>query len=272
MDLTTILILVALGLLLGVAAGFTGVSAVNLIVPVLYVIIHLEYHSALGTSLLIDVISAGVVTILYYRHHNVDFTMGLKMGLISFAFAILGAWLACVTSATTLANSFGFFQIIIGCVFIYRGVKKAEEPETKQLEKPKLAQLLDRVPEKYKVVILIVAAVILGLIGGIFGAGGGFAITFILIFVFAFESHKAVGTACLVMLFTATGAVIVYFIFGFVAVDVGAIIGAGTVAAAFLGSLISHKLSEKHLIVGLGIVFVVFGVIMIAYTFLLPPV
>ncbi|HUY00230.1 MAG TPA: sulfite exporter TauE/SafE family protein [Candidatus Deferrimicrobium sp.] len=268
MDLSWILIMIAIGVLLGVASGFTGISAVNLIVPVLILIFSLNILVSLGTSLLIDCISAGIVTYLYYRHDNVDFRMGVKMGLISFSFAILGAFIAHNIPEQILTNSFGFFQIIIGATFIYRGVKRSEEPETGHLGRPKLAIMLDKVPDKYKEVIIIIASIFLGLIGGIFGAGGGFMITFILIFLFSFESHKAVGTACLVMLFTASGGFIYYCIRGNVDFSIGSIIGIFCIVGAVLGTLIAHKLSEKYLTIALGIIIVLFGTILVCFELL----
>ena len=268
LELGLIIILIAVGILLGIGSGFTGISAVNLIVPILYTVFLLNIVTSLGTSLLIDVISAGTVTYLYSRHRNVDFKIGILMGGISFGFAILGALIAFTIAATSerlLASSFGYFQIIIGATFIYRGIKRPAISENGKLGKPKLAVLLEKVPENYKKVMVICAAVILGLIGGLFGAGGGFVITFILVFVFAFESHKAVGTACLVMLFTASGAVIFYATQMSVDYMFGAILGICCILGAFLGTKLAHRLSEKHLTIALGIVILLFGIIMLLH-------
>jgi uncharacterized membrane protein YfcA len=268
LDLYLIIILISFGILLGIASGFTGISAVNLIVPILVVVFTLNILTSLGTSLLIDVISAGAVAFLYYRKGHVDVKIGVMMGVVSFTFAILGAFLAfsiAAFSEQALASSFGYFQVIIGAAFVYRGVKREEDPETGELPKPKLAIYLEEVPEKYKRVIVIVAAVILGLIGGLFGAGGGFVITFILVFVFSFESHMAVGTACLVMLFTASGATLFYGINNSVHYFYGVFFGICCIIGALVGTKIAHKLSEKHLTIALGFIIMVFGVVMIFY-------
>ena len=104
----------------------------------------------------------------------------------------------------------------------------------------------------------------------IFGAGGGFAITFLLVFLSGFESHKAVGTACLVMLFTAAGAFLIYtagafIIHGvlYVNLEYGLIIGAACILGAFFSTQFAHHLSEKHLTIALGVIILVFGVFMI---------
>jgi uncharacterized membrane protein YfcA len=266
LELGLLFILIGVGILLGIGSGFTGISAVNLIVPILYTFFLLNVVTSLGTSLLIDVISAGTVTYLYSRHQNVDFKMGIFMGAISFGFALLGAFIAFAIAAASerlLANSFGYFQIIIGVTFIYRGIKRPTVSENGAIGRPKLAISFERIPEHYKKVIVICAAIALGLIGGLFGAGGGFAITFILVFIFAFESHKAVGTACLIMLFTASGAVIFYATQMSVDYIYGGILGICCILGAFLGTKLAHKLSERHLTIALGVVILAFGVIML---------
>ncbi len=259
-------LLIGIGLLLGIASGITGISAVNLVVPILYTVFALAILVSLGTSLLIDVISAGMVTYLYYRHKNVDFKIGLLMGVVGFGFAILGAFIAfriAFISEKFLANAFGYFQIIIGVTFIIRGIRKSEIPETGELEKSRFTIFMEKFSDKYKKLILIIASVIMGLFGGLFGAGGGFLITFILIFAFAFESHKAVGTACLVMLLIASGASIFYAATLSINLVFGGILGVCCIVGALLGSKFAHILSEKHLTITLGIFILIFAIIMI---------
>lgn len=255
-------------MLLGFASGVTGISAVHIVVAILYLlpIFALAILPSLGTSLLVDVIGAGAVVYLYYRHKNVDFKVGLMMGVIAFSFAIMGAFIARsigLSSEYLLAGALGTFQILIGLTFIIRGYRKKESEELHLMEKSRLAIWLEKKPDSLKKMILIVAAIMMGLMGGLFGAGGGFAITFLLVFLFGFESHKAVGTACLVMLFTATGAFIIYAAFAYVNLEYGLIIAITCIVGAFLGTQFAHHLSEKHLTIVLGVIILVFGVFMI---------
>ena len=268
MDFVQIAILIGIGVLLGFASGVTGISAVHLVVAILYLLpmFALAILPSLGTSLLVDVIGAGAVTYLYYRHENVDFKLGVLMGIISFTFAVLGAFVARsigLSSEHLLASALGVFQILIGLSFIVRGVRKKEIENSEELDKSRVAIWLENQSDSYKKIIIIVTAIVLGLMGGMFGAGGGFAITFLLVFLFGFESHKAVGTACLVMLFTASGAMLVYAACSYVNLEYGLIIGVACIFGALFGTKFAHTLSEKHLTIALGAIILVFGIFML---------
>ncbi len=269
LTVTVILILIIVGITFGVGSGVTGISAVNLILPMLIIPPFLfSYYNALGTSLFIDMINSGVVALFYSRHKNVDFRIGLLMGLISFTFAVLGAIIAFSIGQQLLLSSFGLLQIILGAVFIWRGVRQTEELEEEGGElsrKDRLARWFNRKRARYQRLTLIIASAILGLFGGLLGAGGGFIITFLLIFLLGFESHKAVGTACFIMLFTTAGGALYYSLQGAIDFSLGGILGPISLLGAFVGTQIAHKLSEKHLTVVLGIIIVVFGFVVIFY-------
>lgn len=261
-----IVILVTVTIIFSIGSGVTGLSAVNLILPMLILPPFLfGYYDALGTSLFIDMINSGVVAYFYSRHENVDFKIGLFMGIISFFFAILGAIIAFSLSEQLLLSSFGVLKIVLGGVFIWRGLRWTGAPEAGEVQKSSIALWFDDVSEKYKSVVLICAAAILGLFGGLLGAGGGFIFTFILIFLLGFESHKAVGTACLIMLFTTAGAALYYSLQGTVDFGIGGILGPISLIGAFVGTQVAHRLSEKHLTVVLGIIIMVFGFVIIFY-------
>ncbi|MFX1293492.1 MAG: sulfite exporter TauE/SafE family protein [Promethearchaeota archaeon] len=263
LNLTQIVIMILITIIFSLGSGLTGLSAVNLIAPMLIIFFTFTYYMSLGTSLFIDMINSGVVAYFYSKHKNVNYKIGILMGVISFTFAIIGAIIAFALADQLLLSSFGYFQIIIGCIFIWRGLRWTEPSENRELQKSSLALWFEEVSEKYKKIIIIIASVILGLSGGLFGAGGGFVITFILIFLLAFESHKAVGTACFVMLFTTLGAVFYYSIRGAINFSMGTILGPISIVGAFIGTQAAHKLSEKHLTIILGIIIMLFGFIIL---------
>ena len=56
--LSTILILILLGLVTGIVVSLVGASGVMLIVPVLTLVFSVPIHMAIGTSLLVDMIAS----------------------------------------------------------------------------------------------------------------------------------------------------------------------------------------------------------------------
>ncbi|MHA1253159.1 MAG: sulfite exporter TauE/SafE family protein, partial [Candidatus Helarchaeota archaeon] len=307
------------GLLLGIAAGFVGASAVSIVVPVLYIFFMFDILMALGTSLLVDVIGASVIAALYWKKGNVDVKMGVRLGAISFTFAIIGAIIAFYIanySENILTSFFGWFNIILGVMLIQDGGRSAlkerkskkeeycnkndlnndcnnkncENSENNQENEEidtdgiqimgglgikggnKIAQWIEKLDRPYKISILIAISMMIGINAGIFGAGGGFMITIILIYLMNYHPLKAVGTATFMMVLTASGAFIAYFIrFGVIlgpeiqiqCVLFAVVIGICSICGGSLGTHIAHKMSENYLKIVLGSIIIMFAVIMI---------
>ncbi|MHC1591665.1 MAG: sulfite exporter TauE/SafE family protein [Candidatus Helarchaeales archaeon] len=290
-----IFILILVGLLIGIAAGFVGASAVSLVVPILYVFFNFDILMALGTSLLVDIVGASMVAVLYWRRGNTDLKMGLLLGSISFTFAIIGSFIAFALAAfseNVLSGAFGWIQVAIGFMLIrngYKGVKTDRIAESTQessgeiknknendefVEKPKnrFLEWMDQKSSRIKYLVMIVISVFIGLNAGLFGAGGGFLITVILIFLLDYPALKAVGTATFIMIMTATGAFLSYFVrFGivigptsqFTILFFALMIGICSIAGGFIGTSIAHKISENYLKILLGVIIILFGILMI---------
>ncbi|MHA1143844.1 MAG: sulfite exporter TauE/SafE family protein [Candidatus Helarchaeota archaeon] len=295
-----VLILILVGFLIGIAAGFVGASAVSLVVPILYVFFQFDILMALGTSLLVDIIGASIVAFLYWKRGNTNIKMGLLLGIISFTFAIIGSFIAFMMaffSENVLSGAFGWFNIIIGILLIRNGYKavKMENKEKSNttdvltddaveetedatgLKRPqnRFTELLDRVSPRMKNLILITISVFIGLNAGIFGAGGGFLITVILMFILDYPPLKAVGTATFIMIMTASGAFLSYYVrFGlvvgpasqFIILSFALIIGICSLIGGFLGTAIAHKISENYLKIILGVIIILFAFVMLAQT------
>lgn len=71
MNIYLIIGMIILGLVTGTVTSMIGASGVNITVPVLTLFLGLNSHMAIGTSLMVDVITSIVVAISYFRHGNV---------------------------------------------------------------------------------------------------------------------------------------------------------------------------------------------------------
>ncbi|MBA4384240.1 MAG: sulfite exporter TauE/SafE family protein, partial [Anaerolinea sp.] len=58
---------ILIGLATGLVVGITGASGVLLVVPLLTILLNVSMHTAVGTSLFVDVITPLVVAYSYYR-------------------------------------------------------------------------------------------------------------------------------------------------------------------------------------------------------------
>ena len=280
------LLLIIIGLIIGVSAGFVGASAVSIVVPILFVFFQFDILMALGTSLLVDIIGASAIAYLYYKRGNVELRMGLILGLTSFTFAIIGAIFAFMLadfSESVLSGIFGYVNIFLGTMVIINAImaeKKAKENavkmesgEIESIPNSKFGDWMETLSPKSKNIFLFLISIFIGINAGMFGAGGGFILTLVLIYILAYKPLKAVGTGTFIMILTASGAFIAYFIrFGVVLGPVSqticllfaSIIGICSIIGGTIGTKIAHKLSENYLKITLGVIIIIFGIIMIA--------
>lgn len=125
MAVTTLVLLLLIGLGAGILAGFFGVGGGIVIVPALIYIMGFSQHKATGTSLAVLLPPIGLAAVLeYYRHGYVD----LKAAAIIAGASLLGAWVGAVfankLSGPVLRLGFGIFTVLLGFYLIYGASKR----------------------------------------------------------------------------------------------------------------------------------------------------
>jgi uncharacterized membrane protein YfcA len=114
-----------------------------------------------------------------------------------------------------------------------------------------------------KIIVSFVLGVVIGVNCGIFGAGGGVLIMMVLIFIFEYQIHSAVGTSTIIMAMTAASATAGYVIQGNINFFDGFVVSFGTIAGGLYGARLANMASEKALTKVVGGIFVLLGVFMI---------
>lgn len=90
MEPTTIFILLAIGIIAGVASGFVGIGGGLIIVPALVYFLGLDQHTAQGTSLALMLPPIGVLAAMQYQsEQNIEW---IYAAVIALTF-IIGAWI-----------------------------------------------------------------------------------------------------------------------------------------------------------------------------------
>lgn len=248
------LIILLAGLGAGIATGLVGASAVVIAAPILIAFLGYTPYQAIGISLATDVLASLVAANNYNSRRNLD----LKKALIIAVFAMIGAFTASVLSvdipSTFLAIITGLVISITGITFITAPVSK----RTKQFNKYVNVSFL----KKHKTFSLVLFGLLIGIICGLFGAGGGVTILLFLLFIFDMQIHKAIGTSVLIMAFTALSGAIGHFLHAFPwqAVIIGSVGGA---IGAYFASRYSNMAADKKLGKILGVVFFIMGLILI---------
>lgn len=125
MDVSTIIVLLAIGSSAGILAGFFGIGGGVIIIPCLVYLLDYSQHRATGTSIAVLLPPIGIAAFIeYYRHNNVD----IRAALIIAAAALIGGWVGSIfanrLSAPVLRLAFGIFILVLGISLIFSAMKK----------------------------------------------------------------------------------------------------------------------------------------------------
>lgn len=90
MDMNTLILLLCIGLIAGIASGFVGIGGGMIIVPALVFGLGLSQHMAQGTSLAMMIPPIGILAVMsYYRAGQIQ----LEYAAVLAVTFVLGAWL-----------------------------------------------------------------------------------------------------------------------------------------------------------------------------------
>jgi uncharacterized membrane protein YfcA len=264
-SLIEIVIILLIGAGAGVMVGIMGGSGVMVVVPMLTLLLSFPVHTAIGTSLLIDVIATVVTSFIYHRHQNVYIKPGLWIALGSVAGAQAGSIFADMIPALGMSNLFGLMLIPMGILLWVRGIR-----HTTGGLKDNGSENTVRLPVQTRKQQLIALAlgVGVGIMCGLFGAGGGGMILIILIFVLHYPVHVAVGTSSFIMMITAASGTAGYVLQGNIDIYAALIASVPTLLAAGLGARVANRVSERTLGRIIGAVLTIMGVAMMATQYL----
>jgi len=211
-------------------------------------------HTAVGTSLFVDMITPLFVAYSYYKRGNVN----LKAGLWLAVGAILGAQAGALVanealSSDLMSKGFVFFMFLMAISMWIKSTRP-----TREVSDSKLAIL----NWKNRLITLGIG-IILGVISGLFGAGGGLMFLLVLMIVLKFPTHMAIGTSSLIMALTAASGTLGYALQENVDFSTGAILTVAAVIGGLLSARLANRVSEKTLNRLVGGVFACLGVAMI---------
>ncbi|MCY6484197.1 sulfite exporter TauE/SafE family protein [Clostridium aestuarii] len=256
MGLQFYLLSIFIGIVCGSITSLIGASGVMVIVPILTMFFNISVHAAIGTSLFVDVVASLTVSYSYYKNGNIDLKSSIWIALTSIIGAQLGASLASNMGESNLSSSFGIVLIIAGLSMLLKSYKnKTSSPN-------KINKFICFKSEWQKILASLIIGLGIGVLSGVFGAGGGVMILFALISIMSFPLHKAIGTSTLIMAITALSSTIGYAAKGNINFMLSALISIGAILGGIIGSRYANNINEKTLKKIVGICFTLMGVIM----------
>ncbi|WP_319459288.1 sulfite exporter TauE/SafE family protein [Micromonospora sp. RTP1Z1] len=215
---------VGLAVLIGVSLGLLGGGGSILAVPLLVYVAGLPAQEAIAISLLVVGVTSAVALVPHSRAGRVRWRTGLLFGLAGMAGAYAGGRLATFIPTAALLTAFAVMMLGTA-VKMLRGRRACDEPT----------------PRELSVGRALAAGVAVGLLSGLFGAGGGFVVVPALTLVGGLPMPAAVGTSLLVIAMQTLAG----FTGHLSSVSIDWRLAAAVTAAATLGSLAGGRLAGR---------------------------
>ncbi len=119
---TSLLLLIASGLLIGFLSGFVGAGGGFLIIPALVFFVKLPMKLAIGTSLSIIAINSLIGFTGNLGTLEINWTFLLVISALSIAGIFIGTYLSNFVSTKKLKPAFGWFTMIVGVLVIVKEI------------------------------------------------------------------------------------------------------------------------------------------------------
>ncbi|MEI6677417.1 MAG: sulfite exporter TauE/SafE family protein [Mariniphaga sp.] len=250
-----IFLLLLVGCFSGMVTGLTGASGVMVVVPLITILFKFPIHEAIGTSLVVDVLTSMLISVTYFKNDNIALKLAGWVAISSVIMAQIGARFSDTIPERGLDSGFAFVLIVLALIIWRTGIKRDKSPVDP-------FDLSDHRSPLWRLLLSVILAGISGFMTGFIGAGGGTNILLILLFINRFPMHKALGTSIMIMSFTALSGVIGHASLGNVNLMTGITLASSAIFTGIFCARFASKISEKSLSRLMGGVYLILGVVM----------
>ena len=131
MDMQTILILIAVGIVAGMLSGLVGIGGGIIIVPALVFFLAFSQKMAQGTSLGILLLPVGLLGVFqYYKQGYIDMRVVVIISLAFFAGSYFGSKISLSLPQKKIKKIFAVLMIIIAVKMLFFDKQKKETAST----------------------------------------------------------------------------------------------------------------------------------------------
>jgi len=231
--------LVPWGFAAGVLGSMIGLGGGIIVVPIL-TFFGFPPTLAASNSLFAAFTNAAASTISYSRQKRVEFSLGIKLGLLTIPGTVLGAYVSSDVTPEFFKILFGFV-LIASAVYIF--LKKKIEGKEKNFSKQMM-------------LFAIGASFFAGIISAFFGIGGGIIFVPLMVVGMGMAMKKAAPTSQLILLFASLSGVIVHTFLGHSDFLQAGLLGAGSFVGGLVGARLSVDINERYLQILVSVVII----------------
>jgi len=232
--------LIALGFAAGMLGSMIGLGGGIIVVPVL-TFLGFPPTAAASNSLFAALSNAVASTISYSRQKRIEYSLGLKLGLLSIPGTILGALISTDTSPDIFKILFGFVLIASAAyIFLRKKIENREKTLSKQM-----------------MIFAVGASFFAGIISSFFGIGGGIIFVPLMVVGMGMAMKKAAPTSQLILLFASLSGVIAHSILGHPDFVQAGFLAIGSFIGGLVGARLSLDIKERYLRILVSVVILI---------------
>jgi len=222
--------LIPLGFAAGVLGSMIGLGGGIIVVPIL-TFFGFSPTLAASNSLFAAFSNAVASTISYSRQKRIEYSLGVKLGLLTIPGTVLGAYISSNVAPDLFKILFGFVLIASAAyIFLRKKIENREENFSKQM-----------------MMFAIGASFFAGIISAFFGIGGGIIFVPLMVVGMGMAMKKAAPTSQLILLFASLSGVIIHSILGHSDFLQAGLLSIGSFAGGMVGARISADIQERFL-------------------------
>ena len=235
--------LILLGFAGGILGSMIGLGGGIIVVPVL-TFLGFSPTAAASNSLFAALSNAIASTISYSKQKRIEYSLGLKLGLLSVPGTILGAVVSSDVAPDIFKVLFGLILISSAAyIFLRRNLESKQKIISKQM-----------------MVFAIGASFFAGIISSFFGIGGGIVFVPLMVAGMGMAMKRAAPTSQLILLFASLSGVITHSLLGHPDFTQAGFLAIGSFLGGLVGARLSIDIKERYLQVLVSVVILIAAV------------
>ena len=229
--------LIPLGFAAGILGSMIGLGGGVIIVPIL-TFFGFPPTVAASNSLFAAFSNSIASTISYSKQKRIEYSLGIKLGLLAIPGTILGAIISTNVAPDIFKILFGFI-LIAASVYIFL---------RKQIESR------DKIISKQLIILTIGISFFAGIVSSFFGIGGGIIFVPLMVVGIGMSMKRAAPTSQLILLFASLSGIIVHSILGHPDFLQSGFLAIGSFFGGLVGAKLSLSVRERNLKILISVV------------------
>lgn len=231
--------LIPLGFVAGILGSVIGLGGGIIVVPVL-TFFGFAPTLAASNSLFAAFSNAVSSTISYSRQKRIEYSVGLRLGLLAVPGTVLGAY---ASSDVTPAVFKILFALVLISSSVYIFLRRRIEPKNQNVSKQAM-------------LLVVGASFFAGMVSSFFGIGGGVIFVPLMVVAMGLSMRNAAPTSQFILLFASFSGLVAHSVLGHPDYYQAALLAAGAFFGGLLGARLSLDIKEKSLKILVSIVIV----------------